>query len=141
MPYQLLVLILSGVSTSMFSCTVFSLYLRALLQLHLKTSALLSDILPVWWFVQGVAPFKFGIIIAGFAVRDPEMVVVLGEPISIPTIHFIGEKDFMKRASGQLLTHFTVHIAVWHAGGVYLPMLHCAFALLRYLHNIHKRTL
>lgn len=63
-------------------------------------------------------PFRFGIIIAGFAVRDPDMVVALGTPIATPSIHFIGEKDFMKRASGQLLTHFSVQTSVWHAGGM-----------------------
>ena len=76
-------------------------------------------------FLQGVQPFKFGIIIAGFAVRDPDMLVALGAPIPTPSIHFVGEKDFVKRASGQLMAHFSVHTAVWHAGGALLLVFAC----------------
>lgn len=60
---------------------------------------------------------KFTIVIAAFTPRDPQLADLFCSPVNIPSLHIIGERDAMKRASAQLMAHFTVHTAIWHKQG------------------------
>lgn len=62
-------------------------------------------------------PLKFAVVIAGFSPRDPGLAQLFSRPLSLPSLHIIGERDALKRASAQLMAAFHVHTAIWHKQG------------------------
>eukprot|EP00892_Ulva_mutabilis_P000941 jgi/Ulvmu1/10848/UM007_0022.1 len=70
-----------------------------------------------------VPALKFAIMIAGFTPRDPQLARLFSGPLSLPSVHIIGERDMMKRASAQLMTNFDIHTAIWHKQGHVVPRL------------------
>ncbi|XP_004490411.2 uncharacterized protein [Cicer arietinum] len=71
-----------------------------------------------------VPKVKFVIIIAGIKSRSP----LLAEkayfpPISCPSLHFLGEKDFLKHFGKQLLEYFVEPVAIYHSKGHTVPRL------------------
>ena len=51
------------------------------------------------WLFQGAPPLKFAIFFAGALIRDRNLSYIYKEKVTLPSIHIIGDKDYVKEAS------------------------------------------
>ncbi|XVE83085.1 hypothetical protein DITRI_Ditri16bG0058800 [Diplodiscus trichospermus] len=76
-----------------------------------------------------VPKIKFVIIISGFELRElksgpPKLLVnAFSVPIECPSIHFIGDKDFLKERGLKLLKLFVMPFVIYHSTGHTVPKL------------------
>ena len=46
--------------------------------------------------LQGAAPLKFAIFFAGALIRDRNLSYIYKEKVTLPSVHIIGDKDYVK---------------------------------------------
>ncbi|XP_061460785.1 esterase OVCA2 [Rhineura floridana] len=68
-------------------------------------------------------PFDFAIVVAGFKSRAASHRSYYREPISMPSLHVLGETDRVIPAemSRELASHFTEPLTLTHPGGHFIP--------------------
>ena len=55
--------------------------------------------------LQGAPALKFAIFFAGALIRDRNLSYIYKEQVTLPSIHIIGDKDYMKEVFALHLTH------------------------------------
>ncbi|NXP04958.1 OVCA2 Esterase, partial [Thinocorus orbignyianus] len=68
-------------------------------------------------------PVAFAILVAGFASRAPAHAHFYRDPISLPTLHVVGDADAVIAAplSRELAQHFVEPTVLTHTGGHFVP--------------------
>ncbi|KAL3140879.1 hypothetical protein ABBQ32_005414 [Trebouxia sp. C0010 RCD-2024] len=73
--------------------------------------------------LQGAPPLKFAIFFAGALIRDRNLSYIYKEKVTLPSIHIIGDKDYVKEWSEFQLTKWQDPILIRHPRGHVIPRL------------------
>ncbi|KAK9865839.1 hypothetical protein WJX84_007479 [Apatococcus fuscideae] len=73
--------------------------------------------------LQQFPRLRFCVLFAGAKAGDPELAAAYAEPISTPSVHIIGDTDFMQKASNNLLEAFVEPQVIRHPRGHLIPAL------------------
>ncbi|DBA87420.1 TPA: hypothetical protein ACH3X1_004466 [Trebouxia sp. C0004] len=73
--------------------------------------------------LQGAAPLKFAIFFAGALIRDRNLSYIYKEKVTLPSVHIIGDKDYVKEWSEFQLTKWQDPILIRHPRGHVIPRL------------------
>ncbi|XP_022751114.1 esterase C25G4.2-like isoform X1 [Durio zibethinus] len=101
--------------------------------LGFSQGGMLASVLP-WMQREGVAftkvpKIKFVVVISGFALRElksgpPKLLVnAFSAPVECPSLHMIGDKDFLKERGIKLLKSFVKPFVIHHSMGHTVPKL------------------
>lgn len=67
--------------------------------------------------LQGAPPLKFAIFFAGALIRDRNLSYIYKEKVTLPSIHIIGDKDYVKEVCCTLRPGF-VNLATSPTGSI-----------------------
>ena len=68
--------------------------------------------LKAWLLLQGVPPLKFAIFFAGALIRDRNLSYIYKEKVALPSLHVIGDKDYVKEVGFVHVGFVHVHVQV-----------------------------